>query len=192
LQDDFSAGEAVDEAKERGEQARESRFRSVLLLAALLAVAGAIVNLFSNQDATAALQAKDDAILAQAHATDAWNFYEARSIKQHLYQAAVDAAPQLSAPARAKIAATARHEGRDQNALLKQAQQYEAQVEDDDKRSEMLMQRHEILEASVTLFEVSIAIVSIAGIMAARWLVGVGGIIAIAGLCYGIYGFIAH
>jgi hypothetical protein len=97
LQDEFDAHKAVEEAQERGEHAGEAKFRGILLLAALVAVIAAIASLLSNQHATAALQAKNEAILDQAHATDAWNFYEARSIKQHIYQAASDAASQLSA-----------------------------------------------------------------------------------------------
>jgi hypothetical protein len=190
LQDEFDAHKAVEEAQERGEHAGEAKFRGILLLAALVAVIAAIASLLSNQHATAALQAKNEAILDQAHATDAWNFYEARSIKQHIYQAASDAASQLSATSRAQLAATAKHEGRDQGALLKQAQQYEAQVEVDNRRSEELMHRHEILEASVTFFEVSIAIVSIAGIVASRWLVGVGIVVALIGFGFGIYSFV--
>ncbi len=192
MQDDFSAGKEVEEAKERGERAGEAKFRGILLFAAILAVVGAIASLFSNQFATAALQAKNEAILHEAQATDVWNLYEARSIKQHIYEAVNDAAPQLAAPVRAKLKTIAGHEKREQSALSKRAKQLEADVENDDKRSEDLMRRHEILEASVTFFEVAIAIVSIAGITATRWLVGVGGAIALGGLGFFIFGFLAR
>jgi hypothetical protein len=42
----------------------------------------------------------------------------------------------------------------------------------------------------VTFFEVSIAIVSIAGIVASRWLVGVGIVVALIGFGFGIYSFV--
>lgn len=189
MNDDFKAGEAVEEAKERGEKAGEAKFRGILLFAAILAVVGAISSLFSNQYATAALQAKNDAILHEAQATDVWNLYEARSIKQHIYEAVSDAAPQLPARLHAKLTAVASHEKREQSALSKRAKKLEADVEDDDKHSEALMRRHEVLEASVTFFEVAIAIVSIAGITASRWLVGVGAVIALAGLGFAIFSF---
>lgn len=190
MSDEFNAHEAIEDARERGEQAGESKSRSILLLAALVAVVAAITTLFANQNSTAALQAKNDAILDQARATDAWNFYQARSIKQHIYLAASDAAPQLSAAARVKLAAAAKHEGRQQSDLLKQAKRYEAQVEADGRRSESFMHRHEILEASVTFFEVAIAVISIAGITALRWLVGVGIVLALIGVGFGVYAFV--
>jgi len=192
LDRDFDAHKAIEETQERSEHAHEGggATRKILLLAALIAVIAAITSLFANQRATAALQAKNDAILAQAKSTDAYNFYEARSIKSHIYDAVIGAAPSLSAAARAKLLASQKHESRDQGKLLKEAQDYEKQVEADALKSEDLMHSHEILEASVTFFEVAIAITSIAGITSSRFLVVVGLLSAFIGFGLAVWGFL--
>ena len=192
LDSDFDANKAIEETHERSEHAHEggSATRKILLLAALIAVIAAITSLFANQRATAALQAKNDAILAQAKSTDAYNFYEARSIKSHIYDAAIGAASSLSAVARVKLVASQKHESRDQDKLLKEAQDYEKQVEADALKSEDLMHSHETLEASVTFFEVAIAITSIAGITSSRFLVVVGLLSAFVGVGLAVWGFL--
>ena len=79
---------------------------------------------------------------------------------------------------------------RDQDKLLKEAQDYEKQVEADALKSEDLMHSHEILEASVTFFEVAIAITSIAGITSSRFLVVVGLLSAFVGVGLAVWGFL--
>ncbi len=191
MQSEFDAHHAIEETQERTEHAHGGgASRNILLLAALIAVVAAIASLFANQRATAALQAKNDAILAQAKASDAYNFYQARSIKSHLYDAVIGAAASLSPSARKQLTATMAHEGRDQKKLLAEAQGYEKQVEANQRKSEELMYSHEVLEASVTFFEVAIAITSIAGITNSRLLVVVGLSAAGIGIVLAVWGFI--
>ena len=191
MDSDFDAHKAIAETHERAEHAGAGgATRKILLMAALIAVIAAIVGLFANQRATAALQAKNDAILAQAKATDAYNFYEARSIKSHIYDAAILGGSQLSAAAKKNLTDAMRHEGRDQKKLLAEADGYAKQVEGDVLKSEGLMRSHEILEASVTFFEVAIAIVSIAGITTSRGLVALGLAAALGGAVLAAIGFL--
>jgi hypothetical protein len=190
VEGDFNAHEALEAAKERSEHAREGPSRNILLVAALLAVIAAITSLFANQRATNALQAKNEAILDQARATDTWNLYEARSIKSRIYQAIIDASPALPAATRASLKATAKHEGRDQAKLQAQATGYAKAVEEDNVRSETLLRSHEILEAGVTFLEVAIAIVSIAGMTSSRLLFGAGLVVAVVGIGLAVYGFL--
>jgi hypothetical protein len=191
LHSEFDAHKAIEETGERAEHAHGgSATRNILLVAAIIAVVAAITSLFANQRATAALQAKNDAILAQAKSSDAYNFYQARSIKSHIYDAAILSAARLSPVAQKKLSDTMKHEGRDQKKLLAEAQDYEKQVEGDVRKSEELMHSHEILEASVTFFEVAIAIVSIAGITTSRGLVVLGSVAALVGVVLAVWGFL--
>jgi len=191
LQSEFDAHKAIEETHERTEHAHGGgASRNILLLAALIAVVAAIASLFANQRATAALQAKNDAILAQAKASDAYNFYQARSIKSHIYDAVIGAASSLSPAARKQLSAAMKHESRDQKKLLAEAQGFEKQVDVNLRKSEELMHSHEILEAAVTFFEVAIAITSIAGITNSRLLLIVGLSAAAIGVGLAIWGFI--
>jgi predicted lipoprotein with Yx(FWY)xxD motif len=191
LQSDFDAHKAIEEVHERAEHGHGGGVsRNILLLAALIAVVAAIASLFANQAATAALQAKNDAILAQAKASDAYNFYQARSIKSKIYEAALISTPALSAALKKQLGDAAKHEARDQKQLLADAQASQKQVEVNLQKSEELMHSHEILEASVTFFEVAIAITSIAGITNSRFLLVVGLGAATIGVALAIWGFI--
>jgi hypothetical protein len=190
LLNDFSAEKAVEDTKERSEHAGGAGTRRILLLAAVLAVVAAIVSLLANQRATGALQAKNDAILAQARSSDTYNFYEARSIKEHIYEAAIASNPALAAATRATLASVAKHEQTGKAPLLKKAEAFEAAAEADEVKSERLMHEHEILEASVTLFEIAIAIISISAIAGSRFLAVIGFIAATAGIALFVYGVI--
>ncbi len=189
MQPEFDAHKTLEEAHERAEHGREGGTRRILLIAAVFAVIAAILSLFANQRATLALQEKNDAILAQAKASDAWNFYQARSIKSKIYDA-TSTLPSLSDAARKKLTAAAKHESRDQKKLQDEATEYQKQVTEHAERSERLMHSHEILEAAVTFFEVAIAIVSIAGMTASGPLVVLGVLAAVAGTGLAVFGFL--
>ena len=190
MQGEFDAHKAIEETHERTEHAHSGASRNILLLAALIALIAAIASLFANQRATAALQAKNDAILAQAKASDGYNFYQARSIKSKIYDAALISTPGLSAAAKKQLSDASKHEARDQKKLLADAQASETQVEVNLQKSEELMHSHEILEAAVTFFEVAIAITSIAGITNSRLLLVAGLCAAAIGIALAIWGFL--
>jgi hypothetical protein len=191
LLNDFSAEKAVDQAKEHSEHAGGGAgSRRVFLLAAVLAVVAAIVSLLANQRATGALQAKNDAILAQARASDTYNYYEARSIKEHIYEAAIASNPAMAAATRSALDKVATHEKTDKAPLLKKAQELEAASAAAEVKSERLMREHEILEASVTLFEIAIAIISISALANSRLLSVLGFIAAGGGIVLFVYALI--
>jgi len=190
LLNDFSAEKAVEQAKEHSEHAGGAGTRRILLLAAVLAVVAAIVSMLANQRATGALQAKNDAILAQARASDTYNYYEARSIKEHIYEAAIASNPALAPATRTTLDKVAVHEKTEKAPLLKKAQGLEATSAADEVKSERLMREHEILAASVTLFEIAIAIISISALANSRLLSVLGFIAAGGGIVLFVYGLI--
>src|SRR5215471_19653130 len=96
-EDEFETTEFKDkleEATERAVEAAEHRTRWVVYLSfstALIAVLAAIAALESGAFANEALIQKNDALLAQAQASDQWAYYQAKSVKAAIYssQAAV-------------------------------------------------------------------------------------------------------
>ena len=165
---------AVEEARERHEHASHAApsRRWIPLVAALLAVVAALANLASNQRSSDALIAKNEAILAQAKASDAYNFYEARGIKEHAYEALVDAGLVRDPQRLAKLSGIAKRERVEKAKPLADAQRYERAVAEENERSERVLHAHEILEIAVTLFEVAIVLVSISALVTTRLLNG--------------------
>ena len=111
------------------------------IMSAILAVLAAISALFAGHYA-------NDAMIEQIKSSDKWAYYQAKGIKKaiaELKQATVEDAD----PAKA-----AKYQ--------KDQEEIKAQAEESEKASEMHLRKHESLAASVTFFQVAIAMVAIA------------------------------
>ena len=193
---DFDAHKAVQEAAERQELAEKTHSGGPLhharlgaLCAALLAVAAAIANLLANKSATAALHAKNDAILNRAEASDFYNFYQSRSIKRHIYEASLATNASLSPSVRRNLSAVVAHERTEAEPLLASARAKETQTREANEHSERLVHAHEVMEGGVALFEVAIALVSISALMSSTFLLAFAGAASVGGLLITAYGF---
>src|SRR5262245_63904016 len=80
--------EKLEEATERAVEAAEHRALWIVYLSfstALIAVFAAIAALESGTFANEALVQKNEALLAQAQASDQWAYYQAKSVKAAIY-----------------------------------------------------------------------------------------------------------
>jgi hypothetical protein len=161
--------------------------RWIALAAAVLAVLAALCGLLSNLRVTQSTMAKSDAIIHTAQASDTYGEYESRSIKQHVYEAAVAA----GARDPAKLQAIAQHESAGKEPLLKKAKALQEEALHDTERAEHLLHAHEVLEVATTLFEVAIVMVSIAALVGTRLLPLVAAIATGSGLIVGLYGMLS-
>ncbi len=186
--DDFNAHHALEGATEHHGTTRSGHARLVPLAAALLAVIAAIATLLSNKSATEALALKNEAILLRTEASDSYNFYQARSIKEYIYQATVDANPKLDTAVRAKLLKIPAHEKTAKRPLLARGRAQEEEAKEASRRSERLLRAHEVMEAGVTLLEIAIAIISISALTSSTFLIGFGAIAAVGGLVLLLYG----
>ncbi|MBV8727396.1 MAG: DUF4337 family protein [Candidatus Eremiobacteraeota bacterium] len=186
---DFHAHKAIEEAHERDEHAHSNRM--VAILAASFAVLAAIATLLAHGRSVTALVDKDEAILAQSKAADAYNYYESKRIKFHLYQAFV-AVNLGTAPAHQKLQAIATKEQNDAKPILKNAQHYERDATDAEEHSERALRAFERLEAAVTLLEVSIVFVSISALVRSQMLLIIAGGVAAIGCIFLILGVLYH
>jgi hypothetical protein len=175
----MSAAETFKEARERAESVREGTPSWIPVAAAILAVFAAVSGVLANLRTTAALVAKNDAIVATAHAADSWNEYEARSIKEHIDEVATLTAPPKDVP---RLRSLATHERVAAQPAMSRARGYEDEAERYNTRSERLIAAHEVLEVSTTLFEVSIVLVSMTALIRTRLLPIVAGIGALVGV----------
>lgn len=157
------------EAHERAHHASEGRedplINQVTMTIAILAVAAAVVASLETTEGDKAIIAKNDAVLAQNRASDAWAFYQAKSFKKNLYEIAAQQGG-LKAVENAKVAA--RNQA-DQADIQKKAKTLEAERDNASALGERLEVRHGWLTIASTLLHMSIAIATLAIILGKRW-----------------------
>jgi Domain of unknown function (DUF4337) len=138
----------------------------VSITIAVLAVIAATVGSLETLETAAAIGDKNAAVLLQNRATDNWNFYQAKSIKKHLYT--VGAAN--GGPMAESLKKQADGYGAEEKELFAKGRALENQAEEKLKDSEHHEHRHHILTISVTFLHVAIAIATIAIIIRGqRW-----------------------
>jgi hypothetical protein len=153
--------ERLDEARERaaGEEPKQGGWLLWLSLStAVIAVLAAIASLLSGSYANDAIVQKDEAILHQSKADDAWGYYQAREIKATVFSTQPDP----------KWAAEAERERRQAVDTQRRAQEEEKLVADRDELSERSLHMHHQFAKSVTVFQVAIALAAIAALARRR------------------------
>jgi hypothetical protein len=166
----------------------QSNNKLVSLAAAIIAVLAALGTLFAHHRSISALTAKNQAILMQARASDAYGQYEAKRIRVQLGQALYDAGIPSSSAARVAWKKTLESEDASLGSAKARAENYEAQSERDDVRSEKILKSYEILEFATTLFEISIVLVSFSALVSTRAFLTVGCLLSAVGLVSMIVG----
>jgi hypothetical protein len=160
---DDSPTEHFEHAEHAGHVAHlgDRRLTLVSVTIAILAVLAAAVSSLETIETSATLGAKNESVLMEAKASDAWGFYQAKSMKKNLY-AALSEAEIAKAP---DFAAKSERYAREQDEIQTQARGYEAKVETALEKSEVHERRHHILTFAVTLLHIAIAVATIAIIM---------------------------
>ena len=176
--------EKISEAVEKG---RESRLNSIIaLMVAIAATLMALDNIKDGNIGQAMAQ-------AQAHAVDAWSYYQAKSTKQNLAEATLDTMQVMRASATAAAAAD----------LDKRIANYQAQVARYEKEKADIKSQAEGFQAeydrlnlhddqfdlSDAGFSVSIALFGVTALTRKRWLLGVAGVFLLVGVVFGLAGF---
>jgi hypothetical protein len=179
------------EAHEHAEHAEHAAHENdpfisrVSITIAVLAVLAATVGSLETIEAGGAITSSSEAVLAQDKATDAWDEYQADSLKKHIYGLAADAGGANAA----KYAGTAKEQ------TGKQAEVKKTALEDEAERDKLLAasrqheHRHHWLTAAATLLEIGIAICTVAIITRRRtfWLGSLGlGVVGLV-LCGAAY-----
>lgn len=138
--------------------------RVSITIAALAVIAAAAGSLETYESASAIIEA-NKAVLSQDKATDEWNLYQARSLKENMFAIAADAGGTKAGAYKAKADA----EGAGQQEAFKEAKALESEREHDLALSDTHEKRHHRLGIAATLLEIGIAISTIAIITKKRW-----------------------
>jgi uncharacterized protein DUF4337 len=175
--------EKLEQALERAEEAGEERAfpkwtLQLSLSTALVAVMAAIASLQAGSLANHALIIKNEAVLAQAKASDQWAYYQAKGIKAIIYQV------------QGKNLAEANRYKEEQAEIKKEADEIEAKVKENNELAEHFLHRHHQFALSVTFFQVAIALAAIASLTRRKGMWYLGLAIAAAGLMFFFRGWL--
>lgn len=183
-------GDIQDVAAESIESAEHSRFTSVIaLLVALTATVMAICNIKDGNIVQAMAQ-------AQSRGVDAWAFYQSKSTKQHIAEAALEQvrlqqevlAGQGAAAAPALAVAMARYEGEIKR-YDKEKAEIKAQAEGFAAEYDRLNFHDDQFDFAEACFTVSIALYGIAALTRKRWLLAFALALTLLGMAFGLSGF---
>src|SRR5580704_3125556 len=184
----------LDEAGEAGaEEEREARAPTpwtmwLSLSTAVIAVLAAIASLEAGANANDAIVRKDDAILHQSKADDAWAHYQSAGIKAVVYATQAEGATRQDLAA--KWQSEADRERGAQKALKEEAEGEQARVEEMDERSSHKLHVHHQFAKSVTVFQVSIALAAIAALTRRKPMWWVSLAVGATGTAFFLLGFL--
>jgi DNA repair ATPase RecN len=179
--------DTVSSAVEHG---RESRLNSIVAL--LVALAATLMALDNVKDGNVT-QAMSQ---AQAHAVDAWSYYQAKGTKQNLAEATLDQLQALRGTMAAESAGVIELDKRIA-AYKSQAARYEqekaeikAQAEGFQREYDHLNQHDDQFDLSDAGLSVAIALLGITALTHKRWLLGLAGVFLLIGVIFAFAGFL--
>src|SRR6266849_3245910 len=142
--------------------------QQVAIFTAILATVGAVVSFFGGDTQNKAIIYKNEAVLERAEASDQWNFYQAKSLKQNM--AEVAAATAIDPKTVEFYKAEAKRYGAEKKDIEKDARKHEAAYKSWNEKSEHALHPHHFLALSMTLLQIAIALASITVLTQKRWL----------------------
>ncbi|HUY82113.1 MAG TPA: DUF4337 domain-containing protein [Acidobacteriaceae bacterium] len=175
----------AQELQEQHEKARENSLRAVSFTMSLLAVLVAVTTVLGHRTHT-------EAVLQQARATDQWNLYQAKKIRQYNTQLTIDlltTLPVRDSAATAKVTATYKAHLAKWSEELKQEQAKATELEHEVTKAERHASRFDLGEA---LLEIALVITSITLLTRQRayWYLGMA--FGAAGLFIAAWAFLIH
>jgi hypothetical protein len=162
---DFLAEIKADRAAAKDKEKREGWTKYVSLSLVILAVLTAIATQRGGGFTTQTLKYMNMATLYQAEASDQWSFYQAKSIKQNLYETTRDQMQASSngangAAARALDAINSRIEryNKEKDDIMAKAKTFEKERDDSRKLADSAANHSKDMGMAISIFQVSIAI----------------------------------
>jgi len=179
--------EMSDAVNEAVEKARESKLNTII--AACVAVIATFMSLCNVKAGNIAQQMQT----AQANAVDEWAYYQSKSTKENIAQAAID---QLVVE---RDMATPELRSKFDDAIAKQQAQtkrYEKEKDDIKAKAQAFEAEHEALDVhndqfdmAEALLSVAIALLGVTALTQKRWMLGVASVFGVFGGVMGVAGF---
>jgi len=183
----------ADHVAQKEKEKRDGWTKYVSLTMVCIAVLAAIATLKGGGFSTRSLKQMNEATFNQAEASDQWSFFEARSIKENLYEIELEhltAAPVPDAAAVGKIKDKIAKYEKDKADITLLAKKYEAARDDARKAASSAAEHSRQMGLSITFFQIAIALGATCLIVKKKplWIVSsVFGALATAQMVYVLY-----
>lgn len=179
-----SLQEVVHEMHEA--EVRDKWLGYVALASGVLAAFAAVVGLFESQATSKTILTKNEAILLQSKASDQWNFYQAKSIKGHMYEVNAKLYPKQADDFAKEI----KKYGADKTEIKAKAEEFEKKVEEKNAESEHFFELHHLYSFSATFLHIAIALASISALTKKKQLLYIAVVCGLVGVGYWVRGFL--
>ena len=183
----------AEHVAQKDKEKRERWTKYVSLTMVIIAVLAAIATLKGGGFSTRTLKEMNEATFNQTQASDQWSFFEAKSIKQNLYEIELDhlsAGPSTDAAALAKMKAKIEKYDQEKADITTLAKKFEA-TRDEARQTALRVAEHsKQMGLSITLFQIAIALGAMCLIVKKKplWIVSsVLGILATVQMIYVLY-----
>ena len=155
----------------KDKELRDSWTKYVSLTLVCLAVLTAIATLKGGGFTTRTLKELNEATFQQAHASDQWSFFQAKSIKQNLYEIEADLMPKdADAKAIEKVKAKVEKYGKEKDEIMKDAKAHEVKRDAARTNAAKAAELSKEMGMAITLFQISVALGGICLITKKKWL----------------------
>ena len=178
-----------DHELEHAAQHGDGMAGQLAVITAVLATLGAMFSYMGGATQAEAALAKNDAAIRKTEASDTWNYYQSKNIKQMLSELAVDLVPQDK---RDKVAKEIERYKAEKDPIMAKARKLEEEAAEFDKKSEELMHQHHRWAQATTALQISIAMAAIALLTRRRWLEWATLGVATVGVVTGVAAFLHH
>jgi len=183
----------VERAAQKEKEKRESWTKYVSLTMVCIAVLAGLATLKGGGFTTRTLKEMNEATFNQAEASDQWSFYQAKSIKQNLYEIELDHAHAAVAPTAGqveKLKAKIDKYEREKAEITASAKKFEAARDAARQTAASAAEHSRRMGLAITLFQVAIALGAVCLIVKKKplWIVsGLLGALATAEMIHVLY-----
>lgn len=169
MEEDYEVPSPHEHAlEEASETERDGLAQKIAVMTAVLATIGALISYQSGNAQTQAMFLKNQSILKQAEASDQWAYYQARSTKGHIADAA--AALATTPEIKARFLADKEKEEKEKMAVQAEARKLETESRKLGEESEAKLRPHERLALALTFIQIAVALAAITVLTRRRWL----------------------
>jgi hypothetical protein len=158
------------------------------LSTAIIAVIAAAASLESGSNSNEAILEKSEAMLNEARASDQWAYFQAKGMKAAIADGQAEIVSSTNPAAAKKLADTAARYRAEAGEIQQEAKKLEEKVEQNNARSEAMMEHHHRFAISVTLLQIAIALSAIAALTRRKPLWFVSLIVSAGGLALFVSG----
>jgi hypothetical protein len=174
---------AVEHAAQHG---GDSFSNNIAVMTAILATVGALFGYLGGATQNEAALYKNNAAIAKTAAADAWNYYQAKSIKQNI----ADMAASLPGADQERFKAQAARYDTDKANNRKEAEKLDKQSDEWNEKSEHALHTHHQWALATTAEQIAISLAAITLLTRRRWLLSITYVVAVVGFALGAFAWL--